>query len=63
MQNGFQNEIELIAKINGKKYVGQTTQKINVRFSRHCRKGNALYNAIKKHGKNFIKIYEKHIPL
>ena len=48
----------IINKINGKKYVGQTTQKINVRFSRHCRKGNALYNAIKKYGKENFNVKE-----
>ena len=44
-------------KINGKCYVGQTTQAVEHRFYEHCYKNSksAINNAIKKYGKdNFI---------
>jgi group I intron endonuclease len=45
-------------KINGKSYVGQTTQSISKRFSDHCyetRNNRYVSNSIRKHGKeNFI---------
>lgn len=49
-------------KVNGKKYVGQTTQKLKRRFNAHIyasknKKGIPLYNAIQKYGQEcfFIK--------
>lgn len=36
--------------INSKVYVGQTVQSLEKRWNTHKYKGNALYNAIKKHG-------------
>lgn len=49
--------------INGKCYVGQTTQPINIRFSQHCsdsklrvKNKTYLHNAIKKYGRDNFKI-------
>lgn len=46
-------------KINGKSYIGQTTESLSKRWARHCRSGShctALKNAIKKYGKENFKI-------
>lgn len=47
--------------LNGKKYVGQTTRSVEIRFREHKRKDSPLGNAIQKYGaKNFtIKILEE----
>jgi len=50
-------------KINGKIYIGQTVQDLNIRFNAHCYKGSGctkIYRAIRKYGKeNFtIEIIE-----
>lgn len=47
----------LTNKINGKKYVGQTVNKLEVRFQEHCRKNvGAIGKAIKKYGKDNFNI-------
>src|SRR5271166_6524834 len=43
-------------KINGKAYIGQTTQPMELRWLDHCKKGHALYNAIKKYGKEAFEL-------
>src|ERR1017187_3973629 len=41
--------------INNKIYIGQTIQNLIKRWACHCSKGNILFSAIKKYGKeNFI---------
>lgn len=44
--------------INGKVYIGQTTQPIEKRFKSHCYKDGCtkLYNAMKKYGKSNFSI-------
>lgn len=36
--------------LNGKQYVGQTTQSVSDRWKQHCAYGTALHKAIKKYG-------------
>ena len=48
-------------KINGKKYVGQTSRELRVRWNRHClpysnRDNSYLYNAICKYGRDNFSI-------
>ncbi len=45
-------------KINGKIYIGQTIRPVDVRWRCHCQKGNALFNAINKYGKENFTIEE-----
>lgn len=42
--------------VNDKVYIGITCRPIMKRFWQHCSKGNALYNSIKKYGKDKFKI-------
>lgn len=48
----------IINKLNNKKYVGQTIQGVEKRFSQHSSKSDCpkLYNAIKKYGKDAFKV-------
>jgi len=48
-------------KINGKRYVGQTVQLLNVRWSKHCHVSNAnkgmlIVHAIQKYGRDSFEI-------
>jgi len=45
-------------KINNKIYIGQTIMTLYERWKKHCRRGNALFNAIKKYGKENFTIEE-----
>jgi len=41
--------------INGKKYIGQTTREMHIRFQEHCKKpisNSLINNSIKKYGKD-----------
>lgn len=44
--------------VNNKCYVGQTITTLETRFKKHRHTGNALYNAIKKYGKDNFTIVE-----
>ena len=47
----------IINKQNNKKYVGQTTRKVTIRFNEHCGKyKSALNDAIQKYGKDSFKV-------
>jgi hypothetical protein len=45
-------------KLNGKKYVGQTKQTLSYRWHKHMKRGNALFNAIRKYGGSNFTIEE-----
>ncbi|MBH9580891.1 hypothetical protein DOS62_06615 [Staphylococcus felis] len=42
-------------KINGKSYVGITTQGIKERFKQHCQSKSCVGNAIRKYGKEILR--------
>lgn len=60
MKQTFTGSIYLIINlVNNKKYVGQTTKKVESRFKQHCTKSSScikLRNAIQKYGKENFKI-------
>lgn len=51
---------QIAHKQTGKKYIGQTTQKLSVRWQQHYTKSHCvkLYSAIKKHGKELFDLTE-----